>query len=97
MDQWKSKKLTEREEFSDDEESDKEDEGHKEDKVGEFEEENRSSKSSSKETSHPEKINSGEECSSQKVKAETASGTPPLTKRMRKLEAKPSPISSKQL
>ena len=37
LDQWKSKKLTEREEFSDDEESDKEDEGHKEDEVGEFE------------------------------------------------------------
>ena len=37
LDQWKSKKLTEREEFSDDEESDEEDEGHKEDEVGEFE------------------------------------------------------------
>jgi len=37
LDQWKSKKLTEREEFSDDEESDKEDEGHEEDEVGEFE------------------------------------------------------------
>jgi len=37
LDQWKSKKLTERKEFSDDEESDEEDEGHEEDEVGEFE------------------------------------------------------------
>ena len=37
LDRWKSKKLAEREELSDDEECDKEGEGHKEDEVGEFE------------------------------------------------------------
>ena len=37
MDRWKSKKLAEREELSDDEGCDEEDEGHKEDEFGEFE------------------------------------------------------------
>ena len=37
LDRWKSKKLAEREELSDDEGCDEEDEGHKEDEFGEFE------------------------------------------------------------
>ena len=104
LDQWKSKKLTEREEFSDDEETDKEDEGHKEDEVGEFEvplKKIEAQKAPQKRLCIPKKMNSGEECSSHKVKAETASGTafetPPPTKRRRKLEAKSSRICSKQL
>ena len=75
LDRWKSKKLAQREEFSDDEECDKDDEGHKEDEVGNSIEENRRSKSSSKrDFASPKKMNSGEERSCQKVEAETASG-----------------------
>ena len=96
LDQWKSKKFAEREEFSDDVESDKEDESPKEDEVGEFEvplKKIEAQKAPQKRLRIPKKRIREKSAVPRKRKQKQP---PPPTKRRRKLETKPSRISSKK-